>query len=428
MKGNIWQSAQWKWPVALKALRHRNFRIFWSGQLISLVGTWMQNTAQGWLVLELTNSPFLLGLVSAIQWTPSLLFSLVAGVVADRFPRRLLIIITQCCMMVLALVLGVLTYTDTVKYWHVLILAGILGTANTFDMPARQSFVIKMVGKDDLPNAIALNSSVFNAARIVGPAVAGLIMAKISIAACFLINGVSYLAVLAGLLSLRVEERVIRYQNDPMLLAKIKEGLQYSWRTSNIRYPIALLGLLSLFAMNFMVLIPVMARQTLEQQALGYGYLLTANGLGAFAGSVTLALISNRGPRRKILLGGALGLCLFQLILAPIRSFWLAAVLLALAGFCMVIFTASVNTTIQLNVADELRGRVMSVYSLVFVGVSPLGSLFSGSIADIWGAPVSMAIGAGIGLAGLVAIFILHKRNQQPGSTGGQSSPSTVGD
>lgn len=412
MKGHLWQPSQLKWPVALKALHHRNFRIFWSGQLISLVGTWMQNTAQGWLVLELTNSPFLLGLVSAIQWTPSLLLSLVAGVVADRFPRRTLIIITQSCMMVLALILGFLTYTDTVKYWHVLILAGILGTANTFDMPARQSFVIKMVGKDDLPNAIALNSSVFNAARILGPAVAGMIIAQVSIAACFLINGISYLAVLAGLLSLRVKESIISYENDPMILAKIKEGLQYIWRTSSIRYPIALLGLLSLFAMNFMVLIPVLARETLNQQALGYGYLLTANGLGAFMGSVTLALISSRKPRRRILLGGALGLCLFQLLLVPTRSFWLAAVLLALAGFCMVIFTASVNTTIQLNVADELRGRVMSVYSLVFVGVTPLGSLFSGSIADVWGAPASIAIGVGIGLAGLAATFILHNRSK----------------
>lgn len=412
MKGHLWQSSQLKWPTALRALRHRNFRIFWCGQLISLIGTWMQNTAQGWLVLELTDSPFLLGLVSAIQWTPSLLLSLVAGVVADRFPRRTLIIITQSCMMVLALILGFLTYTDTVRYWHVLILAGILGTANTFDMPARQSFVIKMVGKDDLPNAIALNSSVFNAARIIGPAVAGLIIAQVSIAACFIINGLSYVAVLAGLLSLRVKESIIPYQNDPMILAKIKEGLQYIWRTSSIRYPMALLGLLSLSAMNFMVLIPVLARETLNQQALGYGYLMTSVGLGAFAGSVTLALISGRKPRRRILLGGALGLCLFQLFLVPNRSFWLAAVFLVLTGFCMVIFTASVNTTIQLNVADELRGRVMSVYSLVFVGVTPLGSLFSGSIADVWGAPASIAIGAGLGLAGLAAIFVLHNRSK----------------
>jgi MFS family permease len=412
VKGHLWQSSQLKWPTALRALRHRNFRIFWCGQLISLIGTWMQNTAQGWLVLELTDSPFLLGLVSAIQWTPSLLLSLVAGVVADRFPRRTLIIITQSCMMVLALILGFLTYTDTVRYWHVLILAGILGTANTFDMPARQSFVIKMVGKDDLPNAIALNSSVFNAARIIGPAVAGLIIAQVSIAACFIINGLSYVAVLAGLLSLRVKESIIPYQNDPMILAKIKEGLQYIWRTSSIRYPMALLGLLSLSAMNFMVLIPVLARETLNQQALGYGYLMTSVGLGAFAGSVTLALISGRKPRRRILLGGALGLCLFQLFLVPNRSFWLAAVFLVLTGFCMVIFTASVNTTIQLNVADELRGRVMSVYSLVFVGVTPLGSLFSGSIADVWGAPASIAIGAGLGLAGLAAIFVLHNRSK----------------
>ncbi|MDN5344826.1 MAG: hypothetical protein PWQ18_938 [Clostridia bacterium] len=392
---------------ALAALRHPNFRLFWSGQLISLMGTWMQNMAQGWLVLQMTNSPFLLGVVSAVQFTPLLVLALVAGVIADRVPKRRLLIFTQTSLMLLALILGVLTLTGVVRYWMVLILAGLLGTVNTFDMPARQSFVVEMVGKEDLMNAIALNSSVFNAARIVGPALAGLVIGRLGMAASFLLNGASFIAVIAGLLLIRVPEQSQGYAQQPAAARvgeKIVEGLQYIRRTPMVLHTIVLMALLSIFAMNFTVLIPVLARDTLGQQAEGYGLLMSASGVGALCGALILAVISRHGPRLRLLLGGATGLCLFQLLLASTRSYTLALLFLGFTGWSMITFTASVNTTLQLNVPDNLRGRVMSVYSLVFGGVTPIGSLFSGSIAHLWGAPAGLAVGAALGLISLLAV------------------------
>lgn len=390
---------------ALAALRHRNFRLFWSGQLISLIGTWMQNMAQGWLVLQLTNSPFLLGLVSAIQFTPLLVLALVAGVVADRVPKRRLLIFTQSSLMLLAFTLGILTLTGAIRYWQVLILAGLLGMVNTFDMPARQAFVVEMVGKGDLMNAIALNSSIFNAARIVGPALAGLVIGRLGMAASFLLNGASFLAVIAGLLLIRIPEKIDWHHRVAEGMGeRIAEGLQYIRRTPVVLRTVVLMALLSIFAMNFSVLIPVLARDTLGQQAEGYGLLMSASGVGALCGAIFLAVFSSRGPSPWLLLGGAAGLCLFQLFLAGTHSYTLALLFLGLTGWSMITFTASVNTTLQLNVPDNLRGRVMSVYSLVFGGVTPIGSLFSGSIAHLWGAPAGLAAGATIGLISLLAV------------------------
>ncbi|KYH32301.1 MFS transporter [Neomoorella mulderi] len=391
---------------ALAALRHRNFRLFWCGQLISLMGTWMQNMAQGWLVLQLTNSPFLLGLVSAIQFTPLLVLALVAGVVADRVPKRRLLIITQSSLMLLAFILGILTLTGVVRYWQVLILAGLLGIVNTFDMPARQSFVVEMVGKKDLMNAIALNSSIFNAARIIGPALAGLVIGRLGMAASFLLNAASFVAVIGGLLLIRVPEESWPQQAETRILEKISEGLNYIRQTPVILQAITLMASLSILTMNFNVLIPVLARNTLRQQAEGYGLLMSASGIGAFGGAVMLAFLSKVGPRRQLLLGGAAGLCFFQLLLAATRSYLLALLLLAFTGWSMITFTASVNTTLQLNVPDNLRGRVMSVYSLVFGGVTPIGSLFSGSIAHLWGAPAALATGAMMGMSSLIIIML----------------------
>lgn len=392
---------------ALAALRHRNFRLFWSGQLISLMGTWMQNMAQGWLVLQMTNSPFLLGLVSAIQFTPLLVLALFAGVVADRVPKRRLLIFTQSSLMLLAFILGILTLTGVVRYWQVLILAGLLGIANTFDMPARQAFVVEMVGKEDLMNAIALNSSIFNAARIVGPALAGLVIGRLGMAASFLLNGASFLAVIAGLLLIRIPEKIDWHHQAAAegIGEKIAEGLQYIRRTPVVLRTVVLMALVSIFAMNFNVLIPVLARDTLGQQAEGYGLLMSSSGVGALAGAIFLAVISSRGPRPWLLMGGAAGLCLFQLFLAGTRSYALALLFLGLTGWSMITFTASVNTTLQLNVPDNLRGRVMSVYSLVFGGVTPIGSMFSGSIAHLWGAPAGLAAGAILGLISLMVVY-----------------------
>lgn len=390
-------------PGMLSALRHRNFRLFWIGQCFSLVGTWMQNMAQSWLVLELTGSPFLLGLMGAFQFGPILLFSLVAGVAADRLPKRKLIIFTQAANMVLALILGLLTLFGVVRYWQVALLAFLLGTVNTLDMPARQSFVIELVGKKDLMNAIALNSSVFNGARIVGPAVAGLTIARVGIAACFLINAASFLAVLAGLFMMRLNEAPVRAV-ERNLPGEIRGGIGYILKTPEILYLLVLLGSISALAMNFNVLVPVYARDVLHREAQGFGLMMSAVGTGALAGALMLAYLSRYGPRPVIIYCGALGLCLFQVALAAVRLYIPVLFFLVMIGLCMITFNASVNSSIQMRVPDELRGRVMSIYFLLFAGMTPIGSLFSGTAAKYLGAPAGFLIS---GLAGLMVIVLV---------------------
>lgn len=406
MKKTLSPGGENRRAAAWSALRHRDFRLFWLGQMVSLIGTWMQTMAQAWLVLDLTGSPFLLGLVGAVQFGPFLLFSLLAGVAADRFPKRRLLIVTQCTLMILALGLGTVTWLGLARYWHVLVFAALVGITNTFDLPGRQSFYVELVGREDLMNAIALNSSIFNAARIVGPAAAGLVIGYFGTAACFFLNAASFLAVLAGLFLMRVEEKRVEDQNAGVL-TNIREGLGFIKRTPAVYYPILIMGAMSVFAMNFQVLVPAFARIVLEQDARGYGFLMSAHGLGALVGAVSLAFFSQSGPRRVLLLLGALGLCLFQLLLAPVRWYPLAFLLMALVGWSMITFTASVNATVQMAVPDGLRGRIVSVYSLVFIGFTPIGNLLSGALARRWGAPEAMALGAA---AGMVFIALLFRR------------------
>ncbi|MHB8158848.1 MAG: MFS transporter, partial [Desulfocucumaceae bacterium] len=362
----------------LSALGHRNFRLFWTGQCLSLIGGWMQYMAQAWLVLELTNSPFLLGLLMAFQFGPTLLFSLHAGVVADRFPKRKLIIFTQSANMVLALVLGLLVLYGAVKFWQVALLACLLGISNTLDVPARQSFIIEMVGKKDLMNAIALNSTIFNGARIIGPALAGLVIAKVDIAACFLINSASFLAVLVGLFMMKLEDLPGSGKNSDFT-GDIKSGVAYIFKTPEVFYPLALLGCLSAFVMNFQVLVPVYARNVLGMEAQGFGLAMTAVGTGAFAGAAFLAYLSRFGPRIGFVYIWALGLSLTQVGLSQVSGHIPAMILLALMGWSMVSFTALVNSYIQVRAPHEIRGRVMSVFILLFSGMVPVGSLFSGT-------------------------------------------------
>lgn len=387
---------------AWAAMRHRDFRLFWSGQCLSLMGSWMSTVAQAWLVLELTNSAFLLGLTGALQFAPILLFSLFTGVLADRLPKRNLLLCTQSVMMLLALTLGVLTLTGAVQYWHVLVLATLGGFTHALDMPARQSFIIEMVGRRDLMNAIALNASAFNGARVVGPAVAGLIISTLGTAVCFLLNGVSFLAVLVGLLMIKTPAKTGAGKKSGSMRGEIFEGLKYIREAQYVKSALLLIGLMSVFAMNFHVLIPVFAREILDQGPRGFGMLMSALGIGALVGSVSLAYFSRRGPNRKLIITGALVLCLAQLLLAPVRVFSLALVLLVITGWAMVTFTASLNSSIQLRVPDNLRGRIMSVYFLLFVGLMPFGSLFSGAVSRLWGSPVALFLGAGIGLAGVI--------------------------
>jgi len=378
---------------AFASLGHRNFRIFWIGQFLSLSGTWMQSTAQGWLVLELTNSELLLGLTTAAASAPVLLFTLYAGVVADRMDKRRIIIAAQAASLVIALAMAVLTDTGHITFGWILLLVVLLGTANAFEIPTRQSFFVDLVGKQDLTNAIALNSAAFNLTRIIGPAIAGFLIGTVGIAAAFYLNAVSYLAVIAGLLLIRLPP-FRRPERTRSVLENMGEG--FGWIRAN-RLPSTLVGLVaasSVLAFPYVMLLPVFARDILQVGAPGLGALLAASGAGALAGGIALAAIGNRVRRGPLLLGASVSFSVLVAAFALSSSFTLSMVLLAAAGFAMILNNATVNALLQSLVPDELRGRVMSVYVFMFLGMAPLGSLQAGALARWIGAPLALAIGA----------------------------------
>jgi len=385
------------------ALTHGPFRWFWCGQIVSLIGTWTQNVGQAWLVLQLTNSAFLLGLVGALQFLPMLLLSLHAGVWIDRLPKRKILLISQSTLMVLAFVVAGLVGTGLIRYWMLAVLATILGIANTVDVPARQSFVIELVGREHLTNAIALNSAIFNGARLVGPAVAGTIMALWGPTWCFLINGASFIGVvtiLAFLPSIPKGGQAIPTVRRAVW-PEIREGLAYIRHTPVISVTLGTVAVLSAITMNFNVLVPVLAKMELHAEVLGYGLLMSSMGLGALLGALTVAASSRHGPRKIFVFGGAAGLALFAIVLGLQTTYAGAALALGLMGWSMLIFSASANSLVQMTVDDRLRGRVMSVYSLVFGGMTPLGSFYSGTLAHFWGARLTFAF------SGLLALLFL---------------------
>jgi MFS family permease len=393
-----------------RSLRHRNFRLFFSGQLVSLIGTWMQNVGQAWLVLELTHSSFKLGVVSALQFLPMLFLSFITGPFIDYFSKRRIIIMTQTVLMLLAFTLSVLDWTGVVQYWHILILATLLGIVNTIDMPARQSFIIEMVGKEDLMNAIALNSSIFNAARAVGPAIAGLLIGAAGTAVCFFVNGLSFLAVLWGLVLMQFEEPRTARPQTYHVVSDIREALSYIKETPVVMTVIFLVSVVSIFGTNFNVLVPVFSRQELHRDAAAFGLLMSSFGIGALIGAFSLAVLSRMGPKPVVLLGGGMALSLFLMLIGFQKSYGLTALLLALSGWSMVTFFGMANTTVQLNTEDRLRGRVMSVYTLAFGGLTPFGSLFAGSVAHALNAPRTFALG---GLfCGIVFSIVILKRKK----------------
>lgn len=382
---------------ALAALRHRNFRLFYFGQMISVIGFWVQNVAQAWVVLELTNSPFLLGLVTFVQFLPNLFFSLVAGVFADRFSRRTLIVGTQTGFMVLAFLLTVLSGSHVLRYWHIVSISSLMGILHAVDIPARQAFLVEMVGRENLSNAIALNSSMFNAARVLGPALGGIVLARYGATTCFLLNAVSYLFVILGLVAMTIEKRLIVTQKKDML-GQIKDGMNYIKMTPSVLIPMALLAAVSVSAMNFGVLVPVFARNVLGQGPEGFGVLLSSLGIGSLTGAIVLVFFSNHGNQTKFLWAGAVGLSLFQILLGQMQWYWPSAVLLMGAGWSMVNLSASVNSIIQMQVPDELRGRVMSVYSLAFIGLASVGGMLAGAVARWFGATAAFTAGGSLAL------------------------------
>jgi len=384
-------------PKGLRALNHRDYRLFWTGQLVSLIGTWMQSVGQSWLVLELTNSPFKLGLIGTLQFGPVLFLSFLAGAIADRVPKRRLVVGTQTALMLQAFILAALAWSGHVQYWHVAVLAALYGLANVLDMPTRQSFIVDMVGKDDLMNAIALNSASFNGARIVGPAVAGLLVARFGVPIAFLLNGASFIAVIFALLAIRAEGRPHAPSGRSMLQG-IGDGLRYALGTPRVFLLLCLMLVVSLFLINHNVLVPLLARDVLHQGAQGFGLLLAALGIGALAGALALAMRGEAQPRLALIIVSGVIMALALVVLAVIRHFWAAAATLAILGFFQIVFMTGCNTSLQITVPDALRGRIMSLYAFVFAGITPIGSLFIGSAAEVLGVPAAFAVGGGLGL------------------------------
>jgi len=396
-------------PARLAALRHRDFRLFWSGQLVSLIGTWMQSVGQAWLVLELTGSPFHLGLVTALQFTPILLLSPIGGALSDRFPKRRIILLTQAAMMGQAFVLAGLVRSGQVRYWHVAALAAIYGLGRAIDIPARQAFITDLVGKPDLPNAVALNSLVFNGARIVGPAVAGLLIARFGVAPAFFLNGWSFVAVLAALLATRTPGTP-----DPAGRLGIREGvgagLAYAARTPPVAFTLSLLVVVSTLVLNFNVLVPLVAKDVLNEGAHGFGLLMSSLGAGAVAAAIALTLLRRGRPPLWSLPASAAVLGAGTAALALVGHFGSTAVLLVLLGGCQILFSTGCNTTLQLGTPDALRGRVMGLYALANAGMTPFGSLLVGTVAEHLGVRAACALGGGSGLLAVAALVLIGRR------------------
>jgi predicted MFS family arabinose efflux permease len=399
-------------PRGLRALNHPEYRRFFLAQFAALTGSWMQTVAQSWLVLQLTDSPLKLGLLGTMQFAPILLLSLVSGVVADRVARRRLLLATQITMALQALALTALVWTGAVEYWHVGAMALVAGLAQTLDQPARQSFVAEMVGKDDMINAVALNSASFNAARIVGPAIAGVLIARFGIAPAFLINSAGFAIVVAVLLSLRAGEGPGR-RRDTTVLEEIREGIAYALRTPTIRLVLLLLLVVSYCVFNFTVYVPLLAKTVLRLGPEGFGLLMAALGVGAVSGALTVGTIGSRHPRARDMFAAAAVACCGLVAMSAVRHVWLAALVLFAIGFSGILMVASGNTAMQLSAPDALRGRVMSLYTLVWGGIFPVSAFMVGAISERWGVSIAFLVNGVAGL-GALALAALWWRRRAP--------------
>ena len=411
-------------PTGLRAFRHHNFRLFYAGQAVSLVGTWMQQVAQGWLVLELTGDPMALGLVAAAQFIPVMFLGLFGGVAADAIPKRNGLIATQIIAGALALLLGLLVITGRVEVWHVLVLALGLGVVNAFDMPIRQAFVVEMVGREDIVSAVGFNSALFNGTRIIGPAVAGLLIAVVGVAPCFLINAATYLVVIVCLLAMRLHELIDHARPDrPRTIravgTQLAEGLHYVRNTPAILLAVCLVGVVSMTPLNQQVLLPLAATDLLDGGAATYGFLGAASGVGSLVSSLSLAF--GQRPTIRLLLIGAGSLGLSMVLLALSRSLPISLLIMVLAGWGLIAMAATTNTVIQLTVPDQLRGRVMSVYTTVFAGSSPIGAIFAGAVAATAGVAVALGVGGLLALGAVGVAALLVRRSDRIGLSTGVS-------
>ena len=380
------------------ALRSRNYKLYFSGQIVSMIGTWLQIVAQGWLVLKLTNSAFYVGLVAAVSSLPTMLFSLLGGVIVDRFPRRSVLLFTQSAAMVLAFLLGALTLAHLAAIWNIMLLAFLLGCVSAVDAPARQAITVELAGKEYLPSAIALNSSIFNGARVIGPSLAGFLIALVGTGGAFILNGVSYIAVIIALLFINVSFVVPAKQSSPV--QAIKEGLGYSWTHPVIRTLLGFTVINSVFGWSYTTMLPVIAQNTFHAGAAGLGYLYAASGLGALLATVLVSAYSGRISNVVFIVGGTL---LFSVSIIAftftVVMAW-ALVFLFISGTGLIASFATINSTLQSMVEDRYRGRVMSIYTLAFLGLTPFGNLQVGYLSEHFGTGVAIRVGAIIVLIG----------------------------
>jgi len=397
------------------SLKHQNYRYYFFGMCISTIGTWMQNTAQPWLAYSLTKSALLLSVVSALQFLPALLFSLFAGVLIDRLPKKRMLIITQSLSLVITFALWLLVKSGGIQYWHLLVTASLLGLVNTLDMPLRQSFVVEMVGHEDLMNAIALNSLTFNVARMIGPSIAGILMGTLGVSACFLINSLSFGAVLISLFFIHPVACAVPEQTERQgVFESIGEGLRYIRHNETLFITLLFMVVVSTFALNYSVTIPVFATQVLGLAETGYGFLMSALGAGALVGALFVAALSKSGPRRYILFFLPVLTGIVLILIGNTNSFLSTGISLAIGGFLFVSYLSTANSNLQIHTEDRFRGRVMSVYSLVVAGSSPIGNLFVGAADNWFGARMGF-IASGIAVIVFIVpiyIFMFARRNR----------------
>lgn len=388
------------------ALQHVNFRIFWFGQMISVIGTWMQSISLPWLTYTITGSPFLVGLVGAVQFTPMMVLSLFVGVLNDRHRKRKILIVTQSTLAISAMILAILVFTKTVQYWHIFSVAFIIGLAHAFDMPTRQSFVIELVGKSDLMNAIALNSAIFNSARIIGPAIAGVVMATFNIGYCFLFNSLSFIPVIVGLFFIRPYTNNNSSLKDEHILKSIVDGLKYIYSEKILLWVLLAVLVVGTFGMNFNVLVPVFAKTILGKGEKGFGLLMSCMGIGSFIGALTVASRSKKGPKFVSLAIFSVLTSILFIIIGFSRTFILTAIFIGLTGFSNTTFFTTANSTLQLSSNDKYRGRVVSVYTLFFSGSTPLGNIFAGYLSNNFGANYAFIL-SGIAILSLMIVFFI---------------------
>jgi len=402
------------WRQTFRALRYRNYRLFFWGQLVSLIGTWMQQTAMSWFVYEITNSKFLLGAVAAVGSAPMMLFSIWGGSLADLYPKRSILVATQTAQMICAFLLALGIWAGFANVTFIVIIAALNGVAMGFDMPARQAFTVEMTSREDLLNAISLNSSIVNGARVVGPSLAGLIIGAVGVPMCFLFNGLSFIAVIAGLLMMRLPplERKIEFVSPA---EHAWNGIVYSFQHPRVRTILLLFLAVGIFGWSYMVVMPAFARDVLGRGADGFGILMSASGMGALIGALVVATFGHRFTPRNLAFGGVWIFSVALVAFSLARNFYVALAFLFVAGFGMLLFFSTTNTVLQTIVPDDMRGRVMGVWSLIFGAMIPLGSLEAGAVANWLGTPFALGSGAVVCVISvLVALIAIRRREMSP--------------